>query len=260
MRMGLDLIRPGRPGQRRRVDRELPAPPVRTGGGGAPRRATPGGDPRRRPRAPLDPRHLPALPGPRGEIRQPGAGHALRPAAEAEARRASAGGVLLPPGRAARSWSRPSWADSPRSPSGPGRWCVRWPATVRDSPSGSRAARPSRPARSSLRRRVRRSPPLSRGFCPTSPERSPRSPSPRRPPCCSAIRREDVAHPLDGYGMVVPRTEGLRTTALSFVSTKFAHRAPEGHVLLRGFLGGVRDGGVLDLGPTRRWWRRCSET
>ena len=60
-------------------------------------------------------------------------------------------------------------------------------------------------------------------------------------------RREDVAHPLDGYGMVIPRTEGLRTTALSFVSTKFAHRAPAGHVLLRGFLGGVRDEGVLDL-------------
>lgn len=60
-------------------------------------------------------------------------------------------------------------------------------------------------------------------------------------------RREDVAHPLDGYGMVVPQTEGLRTTALSFVSTKFAHRAPEGHVLLRGFLGGVRDGAVLGL-------------
>jgi len=60
-------------------------------------------------------------------------------------------------------------------------------------------------------------------------------------------RREDVAHPLDGYGMVIPQTEGLRATALSFVSTKFAHRAPAGHVLLRGFLGGVRDGGVLDL-------------
>ena len=50
-----------------------------------------------------------------------------------------------------------------------------------------------------------------------------------------------MAHPLDGYGMVVPKTEGLRTTALSFVSTKFPHRAPEGRVLLRGFLGGVRD-------------------
>jgi oxygen-dependent protoporphyrinogen oxidase len=60
-------------------------------------------------------------------------------------------------------------------------------------------------------------------------------------------RREDVAHPLDGYGMVVPQTEGLRTTALSFVSTKFPHRAPDGHVLLRGFLGGVRDGEVMRL-------------
>lgn len=60
-------------------------------------------------------------------------------------------------------------------------------------------------------------------------------------------RRGDVAHPLDGYGMVVPRGEGLRTSALSFVSTKFPYRAPEGHVLLRGFLGGVRDPGALSL-------------
>jgi oxygen-dependent protoporphyrinogen oxidase len=60
-------------------------------------------------------------------------------------------------------------------------------------------------------------------------------------------RREDVAHPLDGYGMVVPRGEGLRTTALSFVSTKFPFRAPEGHVLLRAFLGGARDPQVLEL-------------
>jgi oxygen-dependent protoporphyrinogen oxidase len=60
-------------------------------------------------------------------------------------------------------------------------------------------------------------------------------------------RREDVEHPLDGYGMVVPLTEGIRTTALSFVSTKFPFRAPEGHVLLRGFLGGVRDAAVMDL-------------
>lgn len=60
-------------------------------------------------------------------------------------------------------------------------------------------------------------------------------------------RREEVAHPLDGYGMVIPKTEGLRTTALSFVSTKFPHRAPEGRVLLRGFLGGVRDEGVMSL-------------
>lgn len=60
-------------------------------------------------------------------------------------------------------------------------------------------------------------------------------------------RREDVGHPLDGYGLLVPRTEGLRTTACSFFSTKFPGRAPEGHVLLRGFVGGVRDPDAVNL-------------
>jgi oxygen-dependent protoporphyrinogen oxidase len=60
-------------------------------------------------------------------------------------------------------------------------------------------------------------------------------------------RRDAVRHPLDGYGMVIPRTEGLRTSACSFVSTKFPGRAPEGLVLLRGFLGGIRDPGALAL-------------
>jgi protoporphyrinogen/coproporphyrinogen III oxidase len=54
-------------------------------------------------------------------------------------------------------------------------------------------------------------------------------------------RRGDVAHPLDGHGLLVPRSEGLRTAACSFVSTKFPNRAPGGHVLLRVALGGMRD-------------------
>jgi oxygen-dependent protoporphyrinogen oxidase len=60
-------------------------------------------------------------------------------------------------------------------------------------------------------------------------------------------RREDVRHPLDGYGLLAPRREGLRTTAMSFFSTKYPGRAPEGHVLLRGFLGGALDPEILDL-------------
>jgi len=60
-------------------------------------------------------------------------------------------------------------------------------------------------------------------------------------------RREDVAHPLDGYGMLLPRGEGRRTSACSFVSSKFPGRAPDGHVLLRAFLGGARDPGLLQL-------------
>ncbi len=65
-----------------------------------------------------------------------------------------------------------------------------------------------------------------------------------------AFRRSDVAHPLNGYGMVVPAYEGLRTSAASFFSTKFPGRAPESHVLLRGFLGGVRDPEILTLDDT----------
>ena len=61
-------------------------------------------------------------------------------------------------------------------------------------------------------------------------------------------RRDDVAHPLDGHGLLIPRSEGLRTTACSFVSSKFDGRAPEGHVLLRAFVGGARDPGALALG------------
>jgi len=62
-----------------------------------------------------------------------------------------------------------------------------------------------------------------------------------------AYRRQDVDHPLDGHGLLIPRSEGLRCTACSFVSTKFPARAPGGHVLLRVALGGMRDPGAVDL-------------
>jgi oxygen-dependent protoporphyrinogen oxidase len=60
-------------------------------------------------------------------------------------------------------------------------------------------------------------------------------------------RREHVRHPLNGYGLVVPRRAGLRVPACSFFSTKFPGRAPEGHVLLRAFVGGIRDPEALLL-------------
>ena len=60
-------------------------------------------------------------------------------------------------------------------------------------------------------------------------------------------RRDDVAHPLDAAGMVVPRRAGRRILAVSFSSAKFPGRAPAGHVLLRMFAGGALDPGVLDL-------------
>lgn len=60
-------------------------------------------------------------------------------------------------------------------------------------------------------------------------------------------RRDDVPHPLDGFGFVVPRAERRALLACTFSSVKYPGRAPEGHVLLRGFLGGALDAGTLGL-------------
>lgn len=53
-----------------------------------------------------------------------------------------------------------------------------------------------------------------------------------------AYRRQDVPHPLDGYGVVIPRTEGRRIDGMSWTSSKWAGRAPADYVLLRIFFGG----------------------
>ena len=47
-------------------------------------------------------------------------------------------------------------------------------------------------------------------------------------------------HPLDGFGFVIPRTEPTKLLACTWTSTKFNHRAPDNHVLLRVFVGGPR--------------------
>jgi oxygen-dependent protoporphyrinogen oxidase len=51
-------------------------------------------------------------------------------------------------------------------------------------------------------------------------------------------RRADVAHPLDASGFLVPRAMGRPVMAGTWVSSKWHGRAPEGHVLLRVFVGG----------------------
>jgi protoporphyrinogen/coproporphyrinogen III oxidase len=63
-----------------------------------------------------------------------------------------------------------------------------------------------------------------------------------------AFERSAVAHPLNGSGFVVPRTEGTGILAGSWLSSKWPHRAPDGKVLLRTFVGGARDPRALDLG------------
>jgi oxygen-dependent protoporphyrinogen oxidase len=54
-----------------------------------------------------------------------------------------------------------------------------------------------------------------------------------------AYRRDRVAHPLDGFGFVVPAVERRATLACTFASVKFPGRAPAGSVLLRAFVGGA---------------------
>jgi oxygen-dependent protoporphyrinogen oxidase len=59
-------------------------------------------------------------------------------------------------------------------------------------------------------------------------------------------RRDQVSHPMAGSGFVVPRAERSPLLAATWVTSKWPHRAPDGHVLMRGFLGGGRDPRRLD--------------
>ena len=49
-----------------------------------------------------------------------------------------------------------------------------------------------------------------------------------------------------GFGFLVPRSEGRRMLAATFVHNKFPHRAPEDRALLRCFIGGARNEQVLN--------------
>ncbi len=52
-----------------------------------------------------------------------------------------------------------------------------------------------------------------------------------------AYKLDDLPRALDGYGYVIPRREGRKALACTWTSTKFPHRAPEGHALVRVFIG-----------------------
>jgi oxygen-dependent protoporphyrinogen oxidase len=66
-----------------------------------------------------------------------------------------------------------------------------------------------------------------------------------------AYERSQIGHPLDGYGFVVPRVEKRSIMAATFSSVKFAHRAPEGKVLLRCFVGGAKNEDIVSWADTK---------
>ncbi len=62
-----------------------------------------------------------------------------------------------------------------------------------------------------------------------------------------AYRREDIPHALNGFGFVVPVIEKRSIIAGTFSSIKYPGRAPEGHVLLRAFVGGTLQAEMCNL-------------
>jgi oxygen-dependent protoporphyrinogen oxidase len=55
-----------------------------------------------------------------------------------------------------------------------------------------------------------------------------------------AFKRRDVAHPIDGFGALVPECEKHRILGVLFPSSIFPNRAPKDEVLLTVFIGGER--------------------
>jgi len=75
----------------------------------------------------------------------------------------------------------------------------------------------------------------------------------KHPPVCSVFtgyRRKDVRHPLDGFGMLVPAVERRPLLGTLFSSSLFTGRAPEGHVGLTSFVGGMRNPELAALDDT----------
>ena len=65
------------------------------------------------------------------------------------------------------------------------------------------------------------------------------------------VALDQLAHPLDAFGFLAPRTDAhgtpLRILGCLFTSSFFPGRAPRGHAALTAFAGGRTDPGILDL-------------
>lgn len=60
------------------------------------------------------------------------------------------------------------------------------------------------------------------------------------------FKRSEVSHPLNGFGLVIPRSEKRPINAITWSSTKFNYRAPRDHVLIRVFFGGSRNPEIVE--------------
>ncbi|MEO6875696.1 MAG: protoporphyrinogen oxidase [Opitutaceae bacterium] len=64
-------------------------------------------------------------------------------------------------------------------------------------------------------------------------------------------RREQISHPLDGFGLLVPAVERRSMLGVLFSSSLFPKRAPAGHVALTVLVGGTRQPEIAALSPEK---------
>jgi oxygen-dependent protoporphyrinogen oxidase len=62
-------------------------------------------------------------------------------------------------------------------------------------------------------------------------------------------QRSEIRHSLNGFGFLAPRSAGLRVLGTVWNSSLFPGRAPDGHVLMTSFVGGVSDPTAVELSP-----------
>jgi oxygen-dependent protoporphyrinogen oxidase len=74
-----------------------------------------------------------------------------------------------------------------------------------------------------------------------------------------AYERDQIAHPMDGMGFVVPAVEGRPILAGSFSSQKYVHRAPPDKTLIRVFAGGDRHPEMAEMDDARLVSLVCEE-
>jgi protoporphyrinogen/coproporphyrinogen III oxidase len=73
------------------------------------------------------------------------------------------------------------------------------------------------------------------------------------------FRREDVAHPCEGFGMLIPKIEGFKILGTIFSSSLFPNRAPAGHLTLTSYVGGERYPELASLPPEQLFALTCED-
>jgi protoporphyrinogen/coproporphyrinogen III oxidase len=84
----------------------------------------------------------------------------------------------------------------------------------------------------------------------------------RYPPVASVVlgfRRQDVAHPCEGFGMLIPKVEGFKILGTIFSSSLFPNRAPAGHLTLTSYVGGERFPELASLSPEQLYALTCAD-